>query len=412
MPNNEKNSSTPEEEKIPHAKLRIIIAVLLLIFAVGSITYGLSKAIIRQPGWIEVTTTKEKRTGAQDFVFQYNIGLHGVTASAEYNELQTLYTKAMVKCYREFNNDKTFSGVHNVKYINEHPDEVIEVDEVLYQAFSKLDKSGLRTLYLAPVYDIYDEIFFTEVDEEAYEYDPFVNEELRKRFKKIAKFAGDEKQVQLELLGNNKVKLTLSDEYKAYAKKEDITSFIDFYWMKNAFIVDYVAEVMIKGNHLAGFVASVDGYTRNFDATGAEFNQTFYDLVDNQYYEAGTMQYKGGRNLVYLHNYSQSQQDIYLYHETGKGALYSRFVAEEDGLNKTSKNDLLLHSKDVGCADMILAAIPVYVTEKFSPKALSELSKDGIYSVYCQDRMIYSNDSKVSFSNLFDRDGITYKLAK
>ena len=412
MPNNEKNSSTSEEEKIPHAKLRIIIAVLLLIFAVGSITYGLSKAIIRQPGWIEVTTTKEKRTGAQDFVFQYNIGLHGVTASAEYNELQTLYTDAMVKCYREFNNDKTFSGVHNVRYINEHPDEVIEVDEVLYQAFSKLDKSGLRMLYLAPVYDEFDNIFFVGSDEEAYEYDPVVNEEVRKRFKKMAEYAGDEKQVQLELLGDNKVRLTLSEEYKAYAKKEDIKSFIDFYWMKNAFIVDYVADIMIKGNHLAGFVASVDGYTRNFDDTKAEFNQVFYDLVDGQYYEAGTMQYKGGRNIVYLHNYSQSQQDVYLYHETMKGAIYSRFLSEEDGMNKTSKNDLLLHSKDSSCVDMILAAIPVYVTEDFSADALSELSKDGIYSVYCQDRKLYSNDPEVTFSNLFDRDGITYKLVK
>ncbi|MBE5906850.1 MAG: hypothetical protein E7277_08730 [Lachnospiraceae bacterium] len=415
MPNEEKKERKEKkiDPEMQRAKRRIIIAVFFLIVGVGSLTYGLSKAIIKQPGWREVTVEAKKQSCAGDFTFFYNIGYNGATASVEYNELQKLYTNAMVKSFRIFHNEKSFSGVHNVKYINEHPGEEIKVDHVLYHAFEQVEKSGLRNLYLGSIHDCYDQIFFADTDEEAYSFDPFTNDEVKEKYQKLAEFARDEKSVKLELLGNDKVKLFVSDEYSAYAKSVNVHTYIDFNWMKNAFIVDYIADVMKKGNHLAGYIASADGFTNNFDATNSDFEMTLYDREGEQYFEAGKFHYKGARSIVYLYNYSMSAQDKYRYYETkNTKEIRTSFLSMEDGICKSSKNDLIMTGKKSGCVDILLKMIPVFITDKFSKDDVHSLSKNGIFTLYYENHKIICNDSTVTIDDLFDRDGITYEVER
>lgn len=75
--------------------------------------------------------------------------------------------------------------------------------------------------------------------------------------------------MNVELLGGNQVKLSVSDDYLAFAEKNFISDFIDFSWMKNAFITDYVADVMIDNGYTLGSLTSYDGFTRNLDQTSA-----------------------------------------------------------------------------------------------------------------------------------------------
>ncbi|SFQ05639.1 hypothetical protein SAMN02910358_00545 [Lachnospiraceae bacterium XBB1006] len=412
MLNEEKKDSKEKkvDPEMKRAKRKILIAVFFLIVGVGSLTYGLAKAIIKQPGWREVTAESTNESCANDFVFYYNIGYNGATASVEYNELKRLYTDAIVKSFRIFHNDKSFSGVHNVKYINEHPGEEIKVDHTLYHAFEQVEKSGLRNLYLGSVYDSYDQIFFAETDEEAYLFDPIANEEVKQKYQKLCAFAKDDKSVKLELLGNDKVKLFVSKAYQEYAKSVDVHSYIDFNWMKNAFIVDYVADIMRKGNHTAGYIASCDGFTNNFDSTHSDFDMTFYDRDGSQYYEAGKLQYKGARSIIYLHNYSMSVQDKYQYYETKKTKeIRTPYLSVEDGICRSCKNDLIMTGKKSGCVDLLMNMIPVYIADELDKAAIDNLSKDGICTIYCENHKIICNDQTVTFDNLYDRDGITYE---
>ena len=63
--------------------------------------------------------------------------------------------------------------------------------------------------------------------------------------------------------------MSVSDDYLAFAEKNFISDFIDFSWMKNAFITDYVADVMIDNGYTLGSLTSYDGFTRNLDQTSA-----------------------------------------------------------------------------------------------------------------------------------------------
>ena len=73
------------------------------------------------------------------------------------------------------------------------------------------------------------------------------------------------------MLGDNKVCLNVSDEYLAFLQENGVDSLIDFGWLKNAFVVDYLAEVMIARGYTLGAITSYDGYTRNFDSLNTEY---------------------------------------------------------------------------------------------------------------------------------------------
>lgn len=409
-----KNGDVEEIEipEIKHVKLRIILAIFFLVVSVVSLTYSLSSCVMVENGWREISAEAEETNCSGEFVFQYNIGYNGASASVEYNELRELYTDAMVTAYQVFNADRNFVDVHNVYYISAHPNEEVEVGDLLYQSLETLEENQCRLQYLAPVYKLYDDIFFSENDDEAKLYDPLVNTQVAEFFKECAVYAADPEQIQLKLMGNNKVMLCVSDEYLAFAKQEGIDSFLDFYWMKNAFIVDYVADIMEENNHLAGYIASYNGFTRNFDKTDSDFAVTLYHCDGDTIYNAATMNYSGTRSIVYFRNYSLGDTDERYYYTTKQGDDRTMYLSMEDGTCISSINELIMQSTSESCAEILMKSIPIYVADSFDEVAVRELSQSGIYAVYCKDNVIYSNDSSVEFGDLYEKDGVSYSLEK
>ena len=110
--------------------------IVCLLVASAAFIYALNGLMSNDSGWtnIEVSSSAETNCG-DDFIFQYYIGAGGVDATAERKALTLLYTDIMVKAYELFHNDEAFEGVTNIYEINQHPNEVLEVDPVLYQAF-------------------------------------------------------------------------------------------------------------------------------------------------------------------------------------------------------------------------------------------------------------------------------------
>ena len=97
--------------------------------------------------------------------------------------------------------------------------------------------------------------------------------------------------------------------------------------MKNAFITDYVADVMIENGYTLGSLTSYDGFTRNLDLTSAitkfkcrsgcfrdsrrkcDYSFNLYDRQGNIIYPAGVMHYNGAESIVSLHNYPMSDKE-------------------------------------------------------------------------------------------------------
>lgn len=396
------------EEKIG---LRLALLILFLVIAASAFTYAFNSLFTGQEGWTTIEADSASDINcSSEFTFNYNLGVNGVSPNVEKKAMVTIYTEATEKAFQLFHNNQEFENVNNVFYINKHPNEVIQVDEVLYDAFAMIQEYGNRSLYLAPVYTQYRDIFYCNDDSELVNFDPYLNEEVAAYYQEVATFANDENAVNIELLDNNEVILHVSEEYLLFAEENCISEYIDFSWMKNAFIVDYLAETMISGGYTSGMIASYDGFERNLDDTDNLYSFNLYDRIENVLYPAGVMEYEGANSIVFLRDYKMAQLDNNHYYELDNGEIRTSYLDVKDGLCKNSVHNLYGYSREKGCAEVLMNLIPVYISDSFDNSQLLNASEKGIYSIYMNENVIYYNDDSIKIAELYTDDNITYTI--
>lgn len=391
-------------------KARTIAFIMLAALALTAFGYGLSSLLKTEEGWKEIQANSTSELNcATEFVFMYNLGVSGQSATAENKALTLVYTDAVVDGYQLFTNDEGYAGVNNVHYINQHPNEEIEVHEALYKAFSTIKEYNDRSIYLAPVYAHYDDIFYAGDDFEIVDYDPYQNEEIAAYYSEVASYANNADAIDLELLGENKIRLHVSDEYLKYAEENYIASFIDFAWLKNAFITDFLADYLVSKGYTLGTISSYDGFSRNLDSSDTSYSFNIYDKVADSVYGAGIMQYKGAQSIVFMHDYPINSMDANRFYKMENGEIRSFYLDVFDGKCKSSINNLVSYSDSQSCAEILMQMIPVYITDSFEEAKISELQTKDIYSVYCDEYVIYHNDASITFAQVYNRGGIKYK---
>jgi hypothetical protein len=377
---------------------RIIFAALFLLIAVAAFGYGFSHLLGSESGWEEISVSASAGTNSgDDFTFLYNLGAGETSATAERKALTVVYTDLMESAFRMFSAEETFDDVVSIAYINQHPNEVLEVDKALYRAFAQIQSAGNRILYLAPIYEEYENLFYCNDEVETVNYDPWQNEELAERFAQITAYARDESAVDIELLGDGKIRLTVSQEYLDYAAENVITDFIDFNWMKNAFIADYAAEELTARGYTNGLLTSYDGFSRNLGAKGETITYNLYAKeADGTIDQAGAIEYSGSRSFVYLRAYPLDEQDVGHYFTMSDGSIRSIYVDPSDGKCRTSAEQMVFYSEEEGCASLLLRMIPFYIADDFSAEELSSLEAEGVYAVWYNENEIQCNDPRVA----------------
>lgn len=392
-------------------KPKLVLIVVLLALGVTLIATAITQILVTPPGWetIQVNANADESC-AGDFVFLYLLGDGDQAANLEQREVTRMYSKATEEAFQIFHEEQLFGGVHNVAYLNQHPNEEVEIPAVLYEAFATLDKYENRGLYLAPIYREYVGMFLSGQDWVAETYDPEHDTEQAAYFSEVLAFTTDENAVKLELLGNNRVKLLVSDGYLQYASGKEITTFIDFYWMKNAFIVDYLAQQLADAGYTKGTISSFDGFSRNMDVSDRSYQLNIFDRVEKEIYQAGVLGYSGTLAMVSLRNYPMSELAVQLYYQWEDGSYTSCHIDPADGRNKTALNDLTGYSRTLGCGEILMQLCPVYVAEALDMDALQTLS--GIDTVYCKDRTIYTSHPGAVITGLYQKDGIEYTWQK
>ena len=391
-----------------YSKLRIWLAVALLVLGVTLIAVFLGRNLSVEPGWITVKIDAQNSCSG-DFYFQYYLGDSGQAPNIEKQTLADAYDRVARDAYQIFHESESFEGVNNVQYLNAHPNETVEVPAVLYQAFALLEQYQNRALYLAPVYDHYVGMFLCDDDWAAKLYDPKQDADAAKYIADALAYASDEQMVKLELLGGNQVKLNVADAYLQFAKANEITEFIDFYWLKNAFIVDYMAEELEAAGFTGGIISSFDGFQRNLGATKGSYSQNLFDRVGDTVYQTAVFTYEDISALVSLRDFPGSQLAVQQYFAWDNGEITSCHIDIADGMSKTAAGELLGYSKTNSCAQILLELYPIYVADTLDTKALTALPAKGIDTIYAENFVIYTSDASAKLSQLYTLDGVSYK---
>lgn len=391
-----------------HRTLRIVLICILLVIAAVAFTLGLLSLLNGSSGWQIIQANSGKINCSGDFVFRYNLGQGGSAGSAVVKKITALYEEAAENAYWLFNSGETSDDMHNVRYLNDHINEVVTVDEVLYRAFAQVEDSGCRYLYLAPVYVEYDNLVLSETDNAAGGRDPAENPEMEAYFAQISEFINNPAAISVELLGENKVRLNVSDAYLAFAAENEIDTFIDFHWMKNAFIIDYFADVMTDSGYTAGYFASNDGFTRNLDTSGTEYCFNLFDREDSEINLAAKMVYNQAVSIVFFRNYPLNESDRWRYYGYADGRIVTPYIDPGDGFCKSAVNNLVSYSRVLGCAETVLKAAPVFIADTLRMDFLSALAAEDVYSVWCEGRCVCYNEETLVLSGLADGTGKPY----
>ena len=375
-----------------HIRLRAVLAIILFALGIGAIVYGVSRFLSTEPGWQLVEADVSGPSFQEEIQFMYDFSDLGGSATGAYRSVAQLYSDAMERAYQAFGGEET----SQISLLNRSVNETVTVDEVLYHALEQVVESGSRTIYLAPAYQEYQRILRSESDAEAESYDPAFNQEQAAYVAEVAAFAGDETQISLELMEDNQVCLRLSEECLRFSEENGIDSWVDFSWMRNAFVVDYLADTMADAGFTHGYLASYDGFTRNLDDRGMSYSYNLFDRQGNFIDLPAVLEYGEPISIVFLRSYSMSERDNWHYYTYQTGETVSLMLRPTDGLNRVAAENLVCYAAGKGCAEILLAMLPEYLTDSLSQDGLARLEGQGIWSVWPDGgSLCYNNPDSV-----------------
>lgn len=391
-------------------KFRWIAIVILLAIAVVSIGYGFTVALSTEPGWQEVTVQPDKVNCSSDFVLMYDFGAGDANPTLQYKQLEQIYEELTVSAYQLFSPEAVSSAADNLQAVNAHVNEAVKVDPVLYRALEQVVSYGNRHVFLAPVTELYDAVFLSEGDGEAMAFDPMFDAELAQLVQETAEFCGDPAHVSLEILGENQVRLNVSEEYLAFAREYGIETYLDFGWMVNAFITDYMADALMTAGYTYGYLVSYDGFTRNLDVSGGDYGINFFDRQGNTVLMPARLAYGGPKSVVFLRDYPLSDQDKWHYHSYESGEITTVFLDPADGVSKAATDSLMVYSGYQGCGELLLQIAPVFTADELNTQTLIRLGNSAVYAIWTEGSKIFHTQENPNLMLLPDSGGEGYQL--
>lgn len=393
-----------EKVEVPqdHLGRRIALFALCLAVAIGSFGYGIYSWLGVDPGW--TTVDGGGQAGTENLTFEFLVTEDGLDGRNQLRTVQGMYAQLCSQAYQLFNADAAPAdeNICNMWYINAHPNEIIEVDAVLYKAFEQMAEAKNRRVYLGPAYEVYTDLFYAQDADEAKLLDPWQDPEMEKFCQEIADFAGDPEQVNVELLGDNRLRLHVSEEYQRYMGESGARKYVDFYRQRNAFIVDYLIEEMTEAGLQAGVVSSRDGYTRSLPGTRYNATVNLADWNGQQAVAAAQISFDQPVSIAYLRAFPLGQEDANWYQDMGDGEFRHPYIDDADGKCKASANAVGIYSLDAACVQLMLAAEEAFISDVFEPRKLAEFD-----AVFLRDKTIFCTDPDLQLVNVYN--GYTQK---
>ena len=378
--------------------VRWVLIIVLLVVAAVSLTAGLTSALRTPDGWQTVSGSTTGLNCGDSFALQYEYGAGELSATAESKTLQPLYGKALEDAWKLFFNEAGSTDLTGLYALNQQPNQKITVDSGLYAALEQVVKLESRAIFLAPVYAEYERVFNSQTESEAREHDPGQNEQQSAYVQTLADFAKDPQAIGLVLDGNNTVTLQVSGDYLTFAETNEIRYFLDFGWLRNAFIADYIATILTANGFTNGYIASADGFTRNLSRQGDVFSLNLFNRDGNDIELAAVMNYTAPQSLIVLRNYPMYQSETSRYYSFSDGRILTTMIDPADGQSKSALNNLVSYSEALSCAELAMSVMPVYVADTFSEDALNALAQQEIYSVWFSGKQLMHNEEDLNLT--------------
>lgn len=373
-----------------HIPLRIALMVGFLVIGIACIGAALSGWLGADPGWQVVEPSVRGMSLSQDFTLMYDFDAAG-NPTAERKAITTVYSAALQDAYYLFSPRDAREGERNLAYLNAHPNETVEVDPGLYRAIALLAEYDDRHVFLAPVTVEYDRVLTQRNELEAAQYIPRENPETMAWIGQLVRYINDPQSIRLEALGENRVRLTVSEAYLAFARENEIDILLDLGWMGNAFAADYLAQALTDAGYTRASLSSRDGFLRNLDTRPEGYRLNLYDRKGTAGYHAATVGYTPPAAVVNLRDFPLSQ-DRWTHFAFSDGTVVTALIDPADGLDKSSVHTLTVYGQGRTCGEVLLETVDLFIADTFDEAAAGALAEEGIHCLWFRGNTLYYTD--------------------
>lgn len=253
-----------------HMGARFVAFVLCLTLGLGALGFGIWSLLSTDPGWAEIEATAQEGSCAGDLSFSYLFDKDG---TAQRKAITTLYTQECARLGRLLDPEKSYD-TGDLGYINAHPGEEIKADPLLYETLEGLEQAGDRSVYLGPANAYCLNLYYAGGETGPGVGDPLEAPEAKETMERLLEFAQD--SVRIEFLGDGVLRLDVDPEYAEYAGEMGLGCFLDLGWLRNAVILDSLAETFGERGYTQGVIASRDGYTRSLGGDTGPVERSLY----------------------------------------------------------------------------------------------------------------------------------------
>ena len=366
-------------------KLRVAALIIFLVIGIGGIVIGITGALSKETGWTRVTVNSGyPAVASADFDFEYYLGKK---ATAEYKQVSTLYSEASYRAYQVYHPTQAYPDLVNLCSVNNAPNQELTVAPELYRAFELLQSKNSRALFLAPVYAQYDAVFRSQSDEEAAIYDPLYSEEAAVYVEELMRFVSDPDAISLDLLGNNRVRLNVREDYLRYAEENEIGSFLDFYFLKNAFVLDDIAAKMREAGLVHGYIASREGCVLYLDPADTDFTLVLISREPDAISYPAQLRISGALNGACMHAYGSGSADYF--YEYADGTERTPYLDPVTGACRAAIQDLTLFSRSASVAELTIDAFTAISAEQWDSAPIVALQQADVSAIWCEDKTVY-----------------------
>ena len=315
---------------------RIILFACALAVGAAAFAYALNTMLTPKKGWqmIEVTT---KTSAAQEVILEYNFD-QAEDVAQEKKRVTAIYSEALQSAAAQLDWVET-EGTVNLHTISSQPNTPVTVGKELYEALESWEKTGSRSLYFAPLYSRYNALFACENDQDAALYDPDRNPEAGAFVEALMTYLSSDSHSRLELLGDNRVELYVSEEYLDFARENEIPELLDFGWAKNAFVVDAVAQTLLDQGADHGVFFTIEGFSRCLYEVPVAVHLMVPAVTGGEKIANGI--YTGPKSLAILCGFpvSEGETRFYTYED---GTVLGPYIDEATGHLKTGSDNLVV----------------------------------------------------------------------
>ena len=346
-------------------KLRKVLFVMALAAGVGAFAFGLLTWLNPEEGWQEIEAdTKGRLSLAAEFSLRAELGAAGKGAGAERKELTVLFSEALVEAYAMFSPGADSEG-GGIAWLNAHPGE----ERTLQPALAEALRAGLaagRWIFLGPLTEMSDAMLNSPESGEAAAYDPRRSEECAAFVRAALPWIGDREAVRLELQPDNRARLVLSPECRAFCEDWGVSRWIDLGWTENACAADWIADRLQAAGYQRFVLTSRDGFARI--GPGGALSAALPAWRDGVRRDDASAALTGPLAAVCLRADLPGQTRTW-----PDGTRRTAFLSLGDGLDHCGADCLLAASGERGCAALARALQPLITQDAIPESALGTL---------------------------------------